>query len=233
MDELAPVFFWIGVLVLVGNSCQSNGSSPVRYSQAPAPQTQRAAPAAWDERSDCRPGAPPNSLANALDPLKAHCDRARAVATIASLALMARGGGRIGLGSGLARGGASRAAAGAAGRGGAGAAADALATGEARLGGTLPPRRDYRISGNDGGPYRVEPMSGARGAYQVEVRGGEAYRVTPPDGLRSKPVAVRPGYRGSYEVEAPDGTRASVSGREVRGPYPTGESRAQTWEYDE
>ena len=44
---------------------------------------------AWDEKSDCAPGAPPNSLANALDILKVHCDRDKAIGKLALLGVIA------------------------------------------------------------------------------------------------------------------------------------------------
>ncbi len=98
----APGLFFIGLLALAADSCDSRRSasrtSEIAFAQ-PQPQREPPPPVQeeWDERSDCQPGAPPNSLANAIDVLGAHCDRARAVAVVASvagLALPIRGIGR-------------------------------------------------------------------------------------------------------------------------------------------
>lgn len=105
----APGLFFIGLLALVADSCDSRHSAYHSSSQVLAqPELPAPAPTEWDERSDCEPGTPPNSLANAIDVLRAHCDRARAVtivASVAGLALGVRGGGGA-----LARGAATRAA---------------------------------------------------------------------------------------------------------------------------
>ena len=63
---------------------QQTVSTPPQQVQPPQPQQ-----ATWNERSDCYPGAPPNSLADALDVMKVHCNRTKAIGKLGILAVAA------------------------------------------------------------------------------------------------------------------------------------------------
>lgn len=220
-EEFAPALFALGVLVLVSNSCE--GNSPRQASrEIDVARAEPAAPAMRDERSDCYPGAPPNSLANALDPLKAHCDRGKAIAkiaTIAGIGLLARGRG----GAGAARAAGTRvvtAEALTAETGAAGAAADSVALTEMGAGrAAAAMSRTYRVTASGERRYVAEAVDGGAAetaAYGVEAQGGGAYRVTPPTAYLSRPLNVRVFGPDAYEVEAADGTRTVVNARELR-----------------
>lgn len=92
--------------------CDSRRASPpeerVRIVYAEPALPPAPPPPLPDERSDCAPGAPPSSLANAIDVLRVHCDRGRAIAILGSVGAMALGarfgGGRI---AGMRAGGAA------------------------------------------------------------------------------------------------------------------------------
>ncbi len=85
----------LSALCLYGCSEPQSQFEQVPQQQQPASTTPQPVepaqpqPTTWDERSDCYPGAPPNSLADALDVLKAHCDRKKAFGVLALLAVAA------------------------------------------------------------------------------------------------------------------------------------------------
>jgi hypothetical protein len=86
-DSAGALFFGIFILAVIGDALGGGRQAPPRtVNPVPVADSAQQA-AAWDERSDCHPGATPNSLANAIDVMQAHCDRAKAIARLAPLAV--------------------------------------------------------------------------------------------------------------------------------------------------
>jgi hypothetical protein len=238
-EAFAPALFFVGVLVLLTNECDPDHRAMVERRQAEV-RAQREAPSpVWDERSDCYPGAPPNSLANALDPMKAHCDRAKAVGKLAVLAAaaaapelaevaIAEGAAAEGV---LVRGAASAAVD----AGAVGAAADMVAVGEgATEAAVTAAPRSYRLGSTSARTFSAEPAnpSVGDGAYEVSKRSGGRYDVTSTVTGKTHPLSVRRVGDDVYEVEASDGSRSRVSGRQLDHWYKTDAHDSGTWEYE-
>lgn len=241
-DSGAPILFVIGLIAIFGGGTGTRHGAPastgsyVPATQATTPSVQQSAQ--WDERSDCHPGATPNSLANALDVMHAHCDRAAAVARLAPLALLAVPLlGEAGLAEGAV--GAGEASGGAAAAGelrAAGAAADATALREAAAGedATIAENpRTYQMTTTERNGYEARPTDpAAADAYQVTPRGGGRYDVTSPASGRTHPMNVMRIGDDVYDVEASDGSHAVVNGQQLRQWYDDAAGINQTWQYE-
>lgn len=237
-DAIGPLCLGVFILAVVGDALGGGHRAP--------PQTVNPVPVAasteqtqvWDERSDCYPGAPPNSLANAIDVLHAHCDRAAAVARIAPLAIAALPllGEAAVAEAGAAEGAAaSDVAAGASLAGdmrAAGAAADSVATSEAGAEGAGQVSRTYRMSSTGRNAYQATPEDAAgRDSYQVERVGRENYEVASPATGRTYPTNVRRVGEDEYEVEGSDGSLWRVTTRQLDRWYAGTSPTEQIWEY--
>lgn len=231
-EEWAPGLFIIGVLVLVADGCDGRSSSRRVQATPPVVQEQVASyqPAPpgselpWD---DCQPGAPPASLANALDVLDARCDRARAIAIVASVGAMALPGGAAR--GALLRGTATRAAMARAGS--AGAAVDGAIMSERMTAATARGARSYRVSPSRRDGYQVSPADDAgpnRRPYDVEAVDDVNYRVTRPGESQPLDVTVERS-RGGYAVKPQDDRAHAMEGRRVR--RDESDDETQVWEY--
>lgn len=228
-EEWAPGLFFIGLLVLVADSCDGRSSS--RQASVPAQEqfaSSEAGPSEsglpWD---DCEPGAPPASLANALDVLDARCDPARALAIVASVGAMALPGGAAR--GAVVRSAGSRAAMSRAGS--AGAAVDGVIMSEGMAARTPRASRDYRVTPAPREGYEVslnEEGSAGRAPYQVEAVDEARYRVSPPRTARDVTVEVDRA-RDAYTVKPGDHPTYQVRGRRVRDDETSNET--QVWEY--
>jgi hypothetical protein len=173
--------------------------APQQVASSAAPQQQKT----WDERSDCYPGAPPNSLADALDPLKAHCDRAAAIGKIALLAAaivvpeaLAGEGAAVGaIGSDAAGAGAAVDAA----RAGGALAAEDTAAGQVSYSARAIGDGEHEVSViGENGEAQSEPYRVARGR-----EGSHIVRNSAGEGLGSYDVQ---GNQSDYTVSRADGT---------------------------
>lgn len=216
-DSWAPAVLLLFVFAVVGDTCHGPSTSvqqqPVAYG---APQAQQ--PAAWNERSDCSPGSSPNSLADAVDPLMAHCDRAKAVAKVAVLAVLAVAS-ELGESAAVADGAAVETAGAADAAGDASTAAGVAADSVARADEASPAQRSYRVSSNDNGNYVSEPTTGSGDTHDVEHLGNGSFKVTPRNSNQALPVTVRLIAPSSYEVIDSNGTRSVVSTQELENWY--------------
>ena len=183
----AAWLFGLGLFAILLNTCSHTSQTATSVTVQSAPQL----PAhQWDEKSDCAPGATPNSLANALDPLKAHCDRAKALAKVAGLVLVAVAPEAIG--GALAEGEAVGVAASGADAGAAGAAADVA--GIARSG-------SAEAADTSAVPMAAENSAPSR-RYDVQPTGERTFSATKQaDGPSGEPAYnIRHEGNGTYRV---------------------------------
>ena len=229
-DDWAPALFFIGVLALASHSCDGRNSStrvPAAQVRVPEYHAPPAIEAQQVGRSDCEPGAPPSSLANALDVLRARCDRARAIAIVAGVASLALPGGAAR--GALVRTAASRASLARAGA--AGAAADgALMTERVAATAARSPRA-YRVTPTQRNSYEVSPLEEGRAAgpsYDVEAVDNTRFRVSSRS--TSGQVTVDADHEpGVYSVKPTRERSYRIEGR--RDPDAEVGNEAEAWEY--
>jgi hypothetical protein len=135
-----------------------------------------------DEKSDCAPGAPPNSLANALDVMRVHCDREKAYRRLGGLAAIALVGRFGGVGTAArSAAAASTVEAGLAGRTAlAGARVAGIAAQHMDMSDDPNPGATPEARPGDGPPDEQRPISVTDiggGYYQVELSDGATYRT--------------------------------------------------------
>lgn len=239
-DSIGPLCLTVFIIAVVADALDGGHRPAPQPVSVPANSQ---VTSTWNERSDCYPGAPPNSLANAVDPLHAHCDRAAAIARIAPLALMAAVPvlGEATIAEGAAEGAAaSEPATGTMAASDlrvAGAVADAAAAREASAEGatTEPVPRTYRVTSTGRDEFQAEPTDAAAndpGVYQVQRVGRGSYEVTSSATGRSYPTSVRRVGEDDYEVQASDGTRSRVTSRQLERWYANGSPTEETWQYE-